>query len=102
MYEAPVDDYKFVIDHVIGLDQLIATTGHDDISIDLVEAVLSESGKLATDMIAPVIRPGPNATMIPVSVRRLDLSMPMRPWQKAVGPLWKPEKNLVDKICPWF
>ena len=53
MYEAPVDDYKFVIDHVIGLDQLIATTGHDDISIDLVEAVLSESGKLATDMIAP-------------------------------------------------
>ena len=36
MYEAPVDDYKFVIDHVIGLDQLIATTGHDDISIDLV------------------------------------------------------------------
>ena len=61
MYEAPVDDYKFVIDHVIGLDQLIATTGHDDISIDLVEAVLSESGKLATDMIAPLNHSGDKA-----------------------------------------
>ena len=47
MYEAPIDDYKFVIDHLIGLNQLMATTGHDDISIDLVEAVLSEAGKLA-------------------------------------------------------
>ncbi|MGB2459506.1 MAG: acyl-CoA dehydrogenase N-terminal domain-containing protein, partial [Candidatus Puniceispirillaceae bacterium] len=44
MYEAPIDDYKFVIDHVIGLDQLMANTGHHDISIDLVEAVLSEAG----------------------------------------------------------
>ena len=34
MYEAPIDDYKFVIDHVIGLDQLMANTGHNDISID--------------------------------------------------------------------
>ena len=54
MYEAPIDDYKFVIDHVIGLDQLMANTGHNDISIDLVEAVLSEAGKLAADVIAPL------------------------------------------------
>ena len=45
MYEAPIEDYKFVIDHVIGFNQLMANTGHDDIGIDLVEAVLSEAGK---------------------------------------------------------
>ena len=61
MYEAPIDDYKFVIDHVIGLDQLVAKTGHDDISIDLVEAVLSEAGKLAADVIAPLNHSGDQA-----------------------------------------
>ena len=61
MYEAPIDDYKFVIDHVIGLDQLMASTGHNDISIDLVEAVLSEAGKLAADVIAPLNHNGDQA-----------------------------------------
>ena len=61
MYEAPIDDYKFVIDHVIGLDQLMASTGHNDISIDLVEAVLSEAGKLAADVIAPLNHSGDQA-----------------------------------------
>ena len=61
MYEAPIDDYKFVIDHVIGLDQLMANTGHNDISIDLVEAVLSEAGKLAADVIAPLNHSGDQA-----------------------------------------
>ena len=54
MYEAPVDDYKFVLDEVVGLDKLMSATGHHEISIDLVEAVLSEAGKLAADVIAPL------------------------------------------------
>jgi alkylation response protein AidB-like acyl-CoA dehydrogenase len=58
MYEAPVDDYKFVLDEVIGLDKLMSATGHNEISIDLVEAVLSEAGKLAADVIAPLNHPG--------------------------------------------
>ena len=33
-------------------------TGHDEISIDLVEAVLDEAGKLASDIIAPLNHPG--------------------------------------------
>ena len=61
MYEAPIEDYKFVIDHVIGLNQLMANTGHDDVSIDLVEAVLSEAGKLAADVIAPLNHGGDQA-----------------------------------------
>ena len=61
MYEAPIEDYKFVIDHVIGFNQLMANTGHDDISIDLVEAVLSEAGKLAADVIAPLNHSGDQA-----------------------------------------
>ena len=54
MYQAPVDDYRFVIDQVIGLEQLVKATGHDDLSMDLVEAVLNEAGKLAADVIAPL------------------------------------------------
>ena len=54
MYQAPVDDYRFVIDQVIGLEKLVKATGHDDLSMDLVEAVLNEAGKLAADVIAPL------------------------------------------------
>jgi len=58
MYEAPIDDYKFVINHVIGLDKAMGATGHDEISDDLVEAVLAEAGKLAADVIAPLNHSG--------------------------------------------
>ena len=58
MYKAPIEDYKFVINHVIGLENLMAETGQPDISIDLVDAVLTEAGKLAGDVIAPLNHPG--------------------------------------------
>jgi alkylation response protein AidB-like acyl-CoA dehydrogenase len=64
MYEAPIDDYKFVINHVIGLDRLMADIGHDDISADLVEAVLTEAGKLAADVVAPLNHSGDMAGAI--------------------------------------
>ena len=106
MYEAPIEDYKFVIDHVIGLNQLMANTGHDDIGIDLVEAVLSEAGKLAADVIAPLNhsgdQAGPHAMMTPVLPLQMDLPMPTPPWPRVAGPLWKHAKNLVDKIYQWL
>jgi alkylation response protein AidB-like acyl-CoA dehydrogenase len=58
MYEAPIDDYKFVINHVIGLDRLMADIGYDDISADLVEAVL------AADVVAPLNHSGDMAGAI--------------------------------------
>ncbi len=54
MYEAPIDDYNFVLNDVIGLGKLMEAIGYNDISTDLVDAVLNEAGKLAADVIAPL------------------------------------------------
>jgi len=58
MYKAPVDDYKFLFEHVIGLDDLMRDIGNDDVSAELAEAVLDEAGKLAADVIAPLNHDG--------------------------------------------
>ena len=106
MYEAPVDDYKFVLDDVIGLDKLMSATGHDEISIDLVEAVLSEAGKLAADVIAPLNHLGDQTGATrhdDASVTTPDgFAMPMRQWLKAAGPRWKRAKHLAGSSCRWF
>ena len=39
MYQAPVDDMKFVLRHLVGLDRVAALDGYDMVSEDLVDAV---------------------------------------------------------------
>jgi len=58
MYKAPVEDYQFLFDHVVGLDGLMQQLGNEDVSTDLAEAVLAEAGKLAADVIAPLNHSG--------------------------------------------
>ena len=54
MYKAPLEDYQFVLDRVIGFDALMALIGNDDVNQELADAVLEEAGKLAGDVIAPL------------------------------------------------
>ncbi|MEC8806926.1 MAG: acyl-CoA dehydrogenase N-terminal domain-containing protein, partial [Pseudomonadota bacterium] len=58
MYQAPVDDMKFVLRHLVGLDTVAAMDGMDMVSEDLVDAVLEEAGKLAGEVIAPLNHAG--------------------------------------------
>ena len=58
MYQAPVDDMKFVLRHLVGLDGVAALDGMEMVSEDLVEAVLDEAGKLAGEVIAPLNHAG--------------------------------------------
>jgi alkylation response protein AidB-like acyl-CoA dehydrogenase len=58
MYNAPVDDMKFVLGNLVGLDEVAALNGLDIVSKDLVDAVLDEAGKLAGDVIAPLNHDG--------------------------------------------
>ena len=58
MYQAPVDDMKFVLRHLVGLDSVAGLDGMDMVSEDLVEAVLEEAGKLAGEVIAPLNHTG--------------------------------------------
>ena len=58
MYQAPVDDMKFVLRHLVGLDRVASLDGYDMVSEDLVDAVLDEAGKLAGEVIAPLNHAG--------------------------------------------
>jgi alkylation response protein AidB-like acyl-CoA dehydrogenase len=59
MYTAPLKDIRFVLNDVIGMQDVLTKLGReDDVSPDLVDAVLEEAGKLAADIIAPTNHAG--------------------------------------------
>lgn len=53
-YTAPVKDIAFVLNHVTGLKALSELSGFEDASPDLVEAILDESAKFTSDVLAPL------------------------------------------------
>jgi len=57
-YRAPLADFKFLFDHVVGFDQVAGTADFADATPDTVEAILTEAGKLAETVLAPLQRPG--------------------------------------------
>ena len=71
MYQAPVDDMKFVLRHLVGIDRVAGMDGYDMVSEDLVDAVLDEAGKLAGEVIAPLNHAGDMAG----SIRNADGSV---------------------------
>ena len=58
MYRAPVDEIAFTLKHVVGLGPAMAAGSLGDLSEDLVDAILAEAGRFATDEIAPARRIG--------------------------------------------
>lgn len=57
-YRAPVSEVRFLLDRVVGFDQVAQTQRFADATPDTVEAVLTEAGKLATTVLAPLNRVG--------------------------------------------
>jgi 3-(methylsulfanyl)propanoyl-CoA dehydrogenase len=57
-YLAPTRDMRFVIEELAGLDDLAALPGYEEVTPDLVEAVLEEAAKLAGELLAPLNKPG--------------------------------------------
>ena len=57
-YHAPLDDMRFVMNELIDLDGLAELDGFDMISAELVEQVLDEAGRFASQVIAPSNQPG--------------------------------------------
>src|SRR6201984_467313 len=57
-YRAPVADIAFTLKHAGGLKHAIEEGLYGDLTEDLVDAVLEEAGKFATDVIAPLNRVG--------------------------------------------
>ncbi|MGN7292092.1 acyl-CoA dehydrogenase [Rhizobium sp. SAFR-030] len=54
MYRAPVEDIAFTLKHVAGLAKALDDGRLGDLSDDLVDAILSEAGRFASDEVAPL------------------------------------------------
>jgi acyl-CoA dehydrogenase len=57
-YKAPVSDFRFLFDHVVGYDRLAETELFAEAGPDVTEAILTEVGRLAAEVMAPLNRAG--------------------------------------------
>jgi alkylation response protein AidB-like acyl-CoA dehydrogenase len=53
-YRAPLKDMNFLLKHVIGLAEVASLPGCEEVSDDVVEAILDEAGKFAGEVLAPL------------------------------------------------
>ncbi len=57
-YTPPLADMHFVLDELARLDEIAALPGYGEATPELVETILSEAGKLASEVWAPLNLPG--------------------------------------------
>ena len=53
-YRAPVDQIRFILNHVVPFDKVAATETFAEASGDMVDAILTEAGRMATEVLAPL------------------------------------------------
>jgi alkylation response protein AidB-like acyl-CoA dehydrogenase len=57
-YMPPLDDMRFVLDHVVGLDKLSTHEDLGNLDIEMVDSVLTPAAKLASEVLAPLNHSG--------------------------------------------
>ena len=57
-YVPPLRDIAFVMKHVAGLDEIVATDVFGHVDVAMIDAVLEEVGRFMADVIAPTNRDG--------------------------------------------
>ncbi|MEM1046530.1 MAG: acyl-CoA dehydrogenase C-terminal domain-containing protein [Pseudomonadota bacterium] len=57
-YRAPVDDTLFLLNSVFGIDRYNNLPGFEEATPDMIEAILSEAGKLSEEVLAPLNQTG--------------------------------------------
>ncbi len=57
-YRAPVDEYRFLFEHIVGFGNVIATERFAEASDDLTAAILGEAGRMCEEVLSPLQRNG--------------------------------------------
>ncbi len=57
-YHAPLRDMHFVLDELAGMTEITGLPGYEEATPDLIEAILGEAGKLASEVLAPLNQVG--------------------------------------------
>ena len=53
-YAAPLEEMRFVLDRLAGLPEIAALPGYEDAQPDVVEAILTEAARFASEVLAPL------------------------------------------------
>jgi len=57
-YDPPLDEMRFVINELAGLEDVAALPGLEDVTPELVDSILEEAGKLGAEILAPINQSG--------------------------------------------
>jgi alkylation response protein AidB-like acyl-CoA dehydrogenase len=61
VYQAPLRDMRFVLQELLGVEQLTRLPGYEEAAADLIDQVIEEGAKLAENLLLPVNRAGDEA-----------------------------------------
>ena len=53
-YSAPLEDMRFVLNHVVGLNEITKLPGFEGIDTNLTNQILEEAGKFSSNILAPL------------------------------------------------
>ncbi|MEM9129078.1 MAG: acyl-CoA dehydrogenase family protein, partial [Pseudomonadota bacterium] len=57
-YRAPVEEFKFLLDNIVGLEAIAKTSRFENASDDVVLAILNEAGNICEEVLSPLQRSG--------------------------------------------
>src|SRR5687767_1155398 len=57
-YKAPLDDIRFILTEVLGVEQLATLPGYEEATPDMLMAVLQEGGTICEEVLAPLNQVG--------------------------------------------
>ena len=57
-FRAPVSEYEFILQHVVDYEIVARTPKFQDASLDVVDSILNEAGKMCNEVMAPIQRNG--------------------------------------------